>query len=212
MQSASKNEGEHVESAKDIASLHTSPVDAGKERRLVRKLDRTILVWIMTLYLLSYLDRSNIGNARNIGLATDLNLNSSMYQLASASFYIGTFLFGTIDGLMLKVMKPSTWLGLCAVGCGWGAVSCLQAACTNPGGLIAVCFFLGVFEASFAPGCTLYLSIRYLKSELSLRITAYAGMSAASGVISGPIASPSVDPVYVVAPRCNTGLSSYKKR
>lgn len=109
-----------------------------------------------------------------------------MYQLASASFYIGTFLFGTIGGLMLKVIKPSTWLGLCAVG--WGAVSCLQAACTNAGGLIAVRFFLGVFEASFAPGCALYLSFWYLKSELSLRIAAYAGMSAASGVISGLIA------------------------
>lgn len=57
MQPASKIENEHVESAKDTASLHTSPVDAEKERRLVRKLDRTILVWIMTLYLLSYLDR-----------------------------------------------------------------------------------------------------------------------------------------------------------
>ena len=127
-----------------------------------------------------------MGNARNIGLEADLNLSSNLYQLASASFYIGTVLFGTIGGLMLKVVKPSTWLGVCAIG--WGAVSSLQAACTNPGGLVAVRFFLGVFEASFAPGCALYLSFWYLKSELSLRIAAYAGMSALSGVISGLIA------------------------
>lgn len=114
-----------------------------------------------------------MGNARNIGLEKDIGLSSTMYQVASASFYIGTVLFGTIGGLMLKVVKPSTWLGVCAVG--WGAVSTLQAACTNPGGLIAVRFFLGVFEASFAPGCALYLSFWYLKSELSLRIAAYAG-------------------------------------
>jgi hypothetical protein len=31
--------------------------DPEKERRLVRKLDRTILPWIMLLYLLSYIDR-----------------------------------------------------------------------------------------------------------------------------------------------------------
>jgi hypothetical protein len=31
--------------------------DAAAERRLVRKLDRTILPWIMLLYLLSYIDR-----------------------------------------------------------------------------------------------------------------------------------------------------------
>ncbi|KAF7517707.1 hypothetical protein G7054_g13723 [Neopestalotiopsis clavispora] len=186
MEVVPKNECEHVETAKVIRSTHPSSFDAEKERRLIHKIDRTILLWIMILYLLSYLDRSNIGNARNIGLVADLKLNSSMYQLASASFYIGTFLFGTVGGLMLKVIKPSTWLGLCAVG--WGAVSCLQATCTNPSGLITARFFLGVFEASFAPGCALYLSFWYLKSELSLRIAAYAGMSAASGVISGLIA------------------------
>ncbi|UPK96889.1 hypothetical protein LCI18_007824 [Fusarium solani-melongenae] len=147
------------------------PFSPEAEKRLVRKLDRTILPWIMLLYLLSYIDRSNMGNARNIGLEEDIGLGSVQYQIASASFYIGT---------------PSTWLGICAVG--WGAVSTLQATCTNPGGLIAVRFFLGVFEASFAPGCALYLSFWYLKSELSLRIAAYAGMSALSGVLSGIIA------------------------
>ncbi|KAL2212476.1 MFS general substrate transporter [Sarocladium strictum] len=160
--------------------------DPAAERRLVRKLDRTILPWIMLLYLLSYIDRSNMGNARNIGLEKDIGLSSEQYQLASASFYIGTVMFGTIGGLMLKVIKPSIWLGVCAIG--WGAVSTLQAATTNGAGLAAVRFFLGVFEASFAPGCALYLSFWYLKSELSLRIAAYAGMSALSGVISGVIA------------------------
>ncbi|KAH8901456.1 MFS general substrate transporter [Thozetella sp. PMI_491] len=179
----SKTDFSHVESKRDHTPAPLPDLEA--ERRLVRKLDRTVLPWIMALYLLSYLDRSNIGNARNIGLATDLGLSSSMYQLASAAFYIGTVLFGTIGGLMLKVVKPSHWLGTCAIG--WGAVSTLQAACTNPSGLVVVRLFIGIFEASFAPGCALYLSFWYLKSELSLRIAAYAGMSAVSGIISGLI-------------------------
>ena len=87
---------------------------------------------------------------------------------------------------MLKVVKPSTWLSACMVG--WGIMSTLQAATVNAGGLIAVRFFLGLFEASFAPGCALYLSFWYLKSELSLRIAAYAGTSALSGVAGGLIA------------------------
>ncbi|KAL6400181.1 hypothetical protein AUP68_15875 [Ilyonectria robusta] len=178
-------ENGNVAEAKDTATAPFIP-DADKERRLVRKLDRTILPWIMLLYLLSYIDRSNMGNARNIGLESDIGLTSAQYQLASASFYIGTVIFGTVGGLMLKVFKPSTWLGACAIG--WGAVSSLQASCTNGAGLAAVRFFLGVFEASFAPGCALYLSFWYLKSELSLRIAAYAGMSALGGVISGLIA------------------------
>ncbi|KAG5791445.1 hypothetical protein H9Q69_009522 [Fusarium xylarioides] len=179
----------HLENNTEATKANTEspvPFSLADEKRLVRKLDRTILPWIMLLYLLSYIDRSNMGNARNIGLEEDIGLSSVQYQISSASFYIGTVIFDTIGALMLKVVKPSMWLGICAVG--WGAVSTLQAACVNPGGLIAVRFFLGVFEASFAPGCALYLSFWYLKSELSLRIAAYAGMSALSGVISGLVA------------------------
>ncbi|KAB2568687.1 putative transporter [Lasiodiplodia theobromae] len=160
--------------------------DVEKEKKLVRKLDCVILPWVMLMYLLSYMDRSNLGNVREIGLEQDLELTPTLYEWASATFYIGTVLFGTIGGLMLKVVPPSTWLAGCLMG--WGAVSTLQASCTNAAGLIALRFFLGVFEASFAPGCALYLSFWYLKSELSLRIAAYAGMSALSGVISGLVA------------------------
>lgn len=71
---------------------------------------------------------------------------------------------------------------------GWGIMSSLQATCHNAAGLSAVRFFLGLFEASFAPGCALYLSFWYLKTELSLRIAAYAGTSALSGVAGGLIA------------------------
>lgn len=87
---------------------------------------------------------------------------------------------------MLKVVKPSTWLAICMVG--WGAMSALQAVCNNGASLAAVRFFLGLFEASFAPGCALYLSFWYLKSELSFRIACYAGTSALSGVFGGLIA------------------------
>lgn len=42
--------------AKEAVEVPYVP-DPGAERRLVRKLDRTILPWIMLLYLLSYIDR-----------------------------------------------------------------------------------------------------------------------------------------------------------
>lgn len=178
--------------------------DPRLERRFVHKLDRTILPFIMIMYLLSYMDRyfafmhpfvvssmltgcrSNMGNVRKIGLEEDLGLSSNQYAWASASFYFGTIIFGTIGGLMLKIVKPSTWLACCMIG--WGAMGTLQAVVHNAQGLIAVRFFLGVFEASFAPGCALYMSFWYLKSELSLRIAAYAGMSTISGIISGLVA------------------------
>jgi MFS family permease len=113
-------------------------------------------------------------------------MSSNQYTLASASFYIGAFLFSTVGGLMLKVVSPSTWLSACAVT--WGIMATLQASVSSPAGISGIRFLLGACEASFAPGCAIYLSFWYLKSELCLRIAAYAGTSALSGVISGLIA------------------------
>jgi hypothetical protein len=50
-----KNDAAHVE--KGEAPVPNVLPDPEKERRLVRKLDYTILPWIMLLYLVSYMDR-----------------------------------------------------------------------------------------------------------------------------------------------------------
>ena len=49
------------------------------ERRLVRKLDARLLPILTILYLLSFLDRSNIGNAKLDGLTTDLKMTQAGY-------------------------------------------------------------------------------------------------------------------------------------
>jgi hypothetical protein len=40
------------------------------EKKLVRKLDWRIIPWVSLLYLLSFLDRTNIGNAKIQGVRT----------------------------------------------------------------------------------------------------------------------------------------------
>lgn len=48
-----------------------SPVET---KRLLRKIDWSLLPLLSLLYLLSFLDRANIGNARLAGLEEDLNM------------------------------------------------------------------------------------------------------------------------------------------
>lgn len=45
------------------------------------------------LYLLSFMDRGNIGNARIQGLERDLNMNSSQYNLALSIYFVPYCLF-----------------------------------------------------------------------------------------------------------------------
>ncbi|RAL60361.1 hypothetical protein DID88_000137 [Monilinia fructigena] len=57
-----KPEVAELESAQEPPSVQNGyHVDAAIEKRLVRKLDRKLIPLVMLLYLLSYLDRSNIG-------------------------------------------------------------------------------------------------------------------------------------------------------
>lgn len=49
-------------------------VDPKDEKRLLKKLDRTLIPFLSIIYLLSFLDRSNVGNAKLAGLEKDLHM------------------------------------------------------------------------------------------------------------------------------------------
>jgi hypothetical protein len=68
----------------DVAELSDQTVafTTKETRRLLRKLDIAILPLVSTMYLLSFLDRSNIGNARLAGLEQDLGMTGWNYAVS----------------------------------------------------------------------------------------------------------------------------------
>lgn len=67
----SADEGQTSTAADSFASIEYTPAE---EKKLVRKIDWILLPITVLLYLLSFLDRSNIGNAKIEGLVTDLGI------------------------------------------------------------------------------------------------------------------------------------------
>lgn len=55
--------------------------------------DRRLVPIVCILYVLSYLDRGNIGNAKTAGAQEDLNLSSSQWTWVLNAFYIAYVLF-----------------------------------------------------------------------------------------------------------------------
>lgn len=77
-------------SSVDVAR-HGNPIatfDAEAEKKLRRKLDWYILPSVTILYLMCFVDRANIGNARLAGLEEDLGLTGYDYNLLLTVFYI----------------------------------------------------------------------------------------------------------------------------
>lgn len=59
-----------------------------EEKAVVKKMDRRVVLFVALLYLLSFLDRSNVGNARIAGLEEDLQLRVGQYEWLLSGFYI----------------------------------------------------------------------------------------------------------------------------
>lgn len=58
------------------------------EARILRKLDVRLIPMLAILYLMSFLDRGNIGNAKIEGLAEDLHMSGSQYDLTCKKSYV----------------------------------------------------------------------------------------------------------------------------
>ncbi|EAW08833.1 putative MFS transporter [Aspergillus clavatus NRRL 1] len=180
---------------KDMESLPTgisedvsedSTLDEKAERALLRKIDLYILPFVVLLYLFSFLDRVNIGNARLYGMEEDLGLVGNQYQVAVSILFVTYCLFEVPSNLVIKKLRPSRYIASIAVI--WGIIATLTGITQNYGGLLACRLLLGVVEAGLFPGLMTYLTLFYGKRELALR-TGYLFSSAAiAGAFGGLLA------------------------
>ncbi|KAI6402320.1 hypothetical protein MCOR23_004002 [Pyricularia oryzae] len=160
--------------------------DTEEEKKLVHKIDMYILPCVWIMYLLSYMDRTNIGNALIAGMDKDLDLDSSRYSVALVVFFVTYVVFEVPSNMVLSRTRPSLYLpGIMIV---WGAITCGMAFTPTYEALIAFRVLMGVFEAGFAPGILLLLSSWYKKEEQSKRFAVYISAAILSGAFGGLLA------------------------
>ncbi|KAK2035054.1 major facilitator superfamily transporter [Colletotrichum zoysiae] len=179
----------------DVPGLETVDLaDKEMERRIVRKQDMRILPWICVTYLLNYLDRVNLGNARTLNndtpednMVTMLGLTGQRYNVAVALFFVPYVLAEFPSNVMLKYFSPSKWISRIMVS--WGVVTICTAACTTYGGLLAARLALGLAEAGFFPGVMMYLCFWYKPEERATRMAVFASSVAVAGAFGGLLAT-----------------------
>ncbi|KAI1334115.1 major facilitator superfamily domain-containing protein [Xylariaceae sp. FL0016] len=184
-------EVEAVEQKRHEALVDAYVPDTPEERKLVRKIDLYLLPTIWLMYLLSYMDRTNIGNAKIAGMADDLNLDSSRYSISLVVFFIGYVLCEVPSNMILARTKPSVFLP--TIMTLWGLVTVGMGFVPNYEGLVGLRVVVGILEAGFAPGVLLMLSSWYKKSEQSKRFAVYISAAVLSGAFGGLIAGAITD-------------------
>lgn len=120
------------------------------DKRVLRKVDIRLLPILVVMYLLNFLDRSNLAQARQGTLEEDLGMKNTDFNLATSIFFVGYLLMQLPSNMLITRLRPSWYLGAaCAM---WGVVSTCNAAVHDFKSLIVVRFFLGFVEAPFFPG------------------------------------------------------------
>ena len=102
------------------------------------------------MYLMSFLDRVNIGNARSFNLEQDLKIGGTEFNTALTIFFVPFILFEIPSNLMFKFLGPNRWVPICMFA--FGFVMMCQGLVQSYGGLLATRFFLGLFECGMFPG------------------------------------------------------------
>ncbi|SPO06214.1 related to allantoate permease [Cephalotrichum gorgonifer] len=157
------------------------------DRKLMWKVDLALIPWLTLLYLLSYLDRTNIGNARLADMEIDLGMKTGDYNMALTIFFISYAVFEPLTNALLKRLTPRIFFT--AIIIAWGIVMTLMGLVKNNRGLLAARFFLGVAEAGLFPGVNYYLGCWYKSSEIGVRSSIFFSAAALAGSFGGLLAA-----------------------
>ncbi|KAJ5032350.1 uncharacterized protein L3040_008956 [Drepanopeziza brunnea f. sp. 'multigermtubi'] len=170
----------------------TAEEKAAVDRKLLWKLDLTLIPWLCILYLLAFLDRTNIGNAKIDGLQTSLGppghpMTTGRYNATLSIFFVSYSVFEPLTNILLKRLRPSVFIPIIMVI--WGLCMTFMGFVENWSGLMAARWFLGLAEAGLFPGINYYLSCWYKRSEFGIRAAIFFSAAAVSGSFGGLLAA-----------------------
>ncbi|KFY97984.1 hypothetical protein V500_01838 [Pseudogymnoascus sp. VKM F-4518 (FW-2643)] len=156
------------------------------EAKTLRKMDIRLIPALTVLYLLSFLDRGNIGNANIQGLSVDVGLSGAEYNLCLTVFFFTYCFFEIPSNLLLKKLRPSIYLPSIMVL--WGTCTVCLGVVQNYHGLLAVRIILGAAEAGLYPGVAYYLTMWYCTAEMQWRQGLFYSGASIAGAFSGLLA------------------------
>ncbi|CAJ0544205.1 Ff.00g035000.m01.CDS01 [Fusarium sp. VM40] len=177
---------EHASNKGAESAMKQTTDDSLQSKTLLRKCDLHLLPPLMVIYFLSFMDRTNIGNAKIQGRTETLNMTGNDYNMALFVFFIPYILFEVPSNIIIKKISPSLWLASITVL--WGISTVGMGLVKNVEGLVACRVLLGFFEAGIVPGCIYLISMYYKRYEVQWRMSLFFSASILAGAFSGLLA------------------------
>ncbi|ASS90046.1 MULTISPECIES: MFS transporter [Aeribacillus] len=163
------------------------------EKQTVRKVTRRIIPFVFFLYIISYLDRANIGYAA-LEMNDALGLTSQVFGLATGIFFIGYFLFEVPSNILMEKFGARVWIARILIT--WGIISMATGFVQEASHLYIIRFLLGVAEAGFFPGIVLYLTYWFRAKDHAKTIAMLMSAIPVSYIIGAPLSTWIMDNIH----------------
>lgn len=171
------------------------------EARTVRRVRIRLVPFLFLLYIVAFLDRTNIGFAA-LTMNRELGITSAQYGFLTGIFFWGYFLFEIPSNVLMHRIGGRIWIARILLT--WGIVAVLTGFVQSTSQLYVARFLLGVAEAGFFPGIILYLTYWFRERDRAQSLAMFIAAAPVSGVLGAPIS------VFILEHAHWIGLSSWR--
>jgi ACS family tartrate transporter-like MFS transporter len=167
------------------ASPLAAVVPSGFEDRRRHKIAFHLLPFLFILYIVNYVDRTNLGFAA-IGMERDLGFNDRVFGLGAGIFFASYMALQVPGALLVERWSARRVISGCMIA--WGMLTVLTGLVQTPWHLYAARLVLGAAEAPFFPGVIVYLSHWFQTTDRAKATSNFMAAIPISFVIGSPIA------------------------
>ncbi|KEZ46382.1 hypothetical protein SAPIO_CDS0697 [Scedosporium apiospermum] len=141
---------------------------AEEEKKLVRKLDKRIMVWAWVMFCSLDLHRKSINRAISDNMLPELGMNTNDFNYGQTIFLLSFLAAELPSGLISKKIGADRWIPTIIIS--WSIVAGSQAFLKNRASFYAIKALLGLLMGGFIPDIVLWLTYYYKSNELPVRL------------------------------------------
>ncbi len=163
------------------------------EANIVHRVRMRIIPFVFLLYIISFLDRINIGFAA-LTMNKELAITAKQFGLVAGIFFFGYFLFEIPSNLLLHRLGARIWIARILIT--WGILAALTGLVNSVQQLYAVRFLLGLAEAGYFPGIALYLTYWFRQRDQAQAIALFLAGIPVTSILGAPVSGFILDHVH----------------
>ncbi|MEQ1947007.1 MAG: MFS transporter [Bryobacteraceae bacterium] len=148
------------------------------------KITRRLIPFLFLLYIISYLDRVNLGYAA-LQMTQELGFSNETFGVGAGIFFVGYFLIEIPATVVVEVWSARKWMARIMVT--WGVLASFTGLVQSAQQLYWARFFLGLAEAGFFPGMIVYLTHWFRAEDRAKAVALFMTAIPISQLIGAPI-------------------------